>query len=287
MKKIAVIVSANVIQMRIDKLLPKNQTYAYEHINGIRLHLNKLEKSFVDIDLIIIDLDHSEIDSIQLISQLRTMKTPQEMPIIALGNNADIGLLKRAVAAGCDEFILKPFPDEVFIEKLSRRLSKQAVFGKSSEEHLSEAYSKIISETGLVWSDEFNTGIDFVDHEHRLIFQNYAKLYNMMREGKGHTYYKELLSFLKEYVGTHFAHEEQLLSDIGYPYAQEHLAQHRLFQSKLNGMYEQHQAEEIRNHDLIQINLFVKDWLIHHILIEDRKYSEYAAHKNKIGDIEQ
>lgn len=277
MKKIAVVVSANIIQMRIDKLLPKNQAYTFEHLSGLRLQSNRIDKSFADVDLAIIDLDHSDIDSIQLISSLRKVRKVLEMPIIALGNNADIGLLKRAVAAGCDEFILKPFSDEIFIEKLSRRLSHQAVFGESSQEQLSEAYSRIISEAGLVWSDEFNTGIEFVDHEHRLIFQNYAKLYAMMREGKGHDYYKDLLEFLKEYVSTHFAHEEQMLADINYPNVDAHHALHRLFESKLIALYDQHQSGEIKNSDLIHINLFVKDWLIHHILIEDQKYCAYAV----------
>ena len=96
-----------------------------------------------------------------------------------------------------------------------------------------------------------------------------------MKEGKGHEYYNELLIFLDSYVNTHFSHEEVLHDELNYVDMEEHKRIHDGFRDKVKLLIKQHENSEITNLDLIEMNLFVKNWLFNHIMVEDKKFGEF------------
>lgn len=132
----------------------------------------------------------------------------------------------------------------------------------------------------IEWSDTLKIGVEFVDEEHKTLIDSYQKLYSMMREGKGHAYYKELLDFLEKYVEDHFNHEEKVQLETNYPDAESHKKLHDDFKEKIKEIIEKHGQGEIDNKDLIEINLFLKNWLIQHILEVDMAFGKYYLSLN-------
>ena len=126
----------------------------------------------------------------------------------------------------------------------------------------------------LEWGTAFEIGIESIDDEHKAIIENYGKLYELMRSGKGHSFYNELLDFLTDYIEVHFENEEKFQREIGYDQYEAHKAKHDFFKEKI-GDFIRASDQSVSNADLIKLNLFVKDWLIRHIYLEDKKIADF------------
>lgn len=178
---------------------------------------------------------------------------------------------------GCSDFILKPFSDETLILKVYNLLGKENQIKELTFplKPLSEKDGNP-ADPGLSWNQGFEIGVEEIDNEHREILERFVILLNSMREGKGHSYYNDLLLFLKDYVNTHFAHEETLQLSMSYDGYAEHKKHHDDFKEKIQTLAEIKATDEVSNSDLIKLNLFVKDWLLHHILFEDQKLGEFV-----------
>ncbi len=222
-------------------------------------------------DCIIVDLDDRDHDMIQLIRRIR--KEIDNAPIISISGDSNLSTLKQAIAVGCREFVLKPFEAETLISKVyklkydSQRPYQENESFKTGELFLENAIS-------LKWSEDYSIGVELLDSEHKKIFEHFNKLYSMMREGHGHEYYHELIGFLMEYVNTHFEHEEQYQLKISFEGYEKHKESHDKFRLRINEIMESHKNQSISDKELISISLFIKDWLIHHILLGDMKIKD-------------
>lgn len=182
---------------------------------------------------------------------------------------------------GCTDYIKKPFDDLAFANKalaLIRTSESQTVEDKPEVkiivEDKAQDHLKNPESIKLTWNPSFEIGITAIDEEHRAIVENFEKLYLLMINGQGHEFYAELLDFLTHYIDTHFANEEAFQKSIGYDRMDQHMKRHQFFREKILGLIEE-QKSPISNADLIKLNLFIKDWLIQHILNEDKKLGDF------------
>lgn len=280
MKKVVILVSTNILKIRIERLLPHFENIKVEFMSAHKLQVHQASAIFSDVSLVIIDLNHHEIDSIQTILELRRVNDHHKMPIIVFGNSADVALINKAVLSGCTDFILMPFEDETFIEKISKQLEAPPESLPLSQiqqvDIINEAHSPI------QWNSNFRMGIEAIDNEHKMIIDSFAKLYELMKAGHGHEYYQELLLFLKNYVRFHFENEELFQQEMHYDQYEQHHRIHEGFKTKIEEIFEAHREQPVSNADLVKINMFVKSWLTHHILVEDRKFGDfYERTKNQ------
>jgi hemerythrin len=205
---------------------------------------------------------------------LKKSKDTSDIPIISLSERADVSIIKKVIALGCYNFILKPFDEETLIRK-ALKVTPHYVSEYVAQKEMGNKELLGEGEVALNWTDDFEIGIKEIDDEHRKIIEEYGMLYSKMKDGIGHDYYQELLAFLVEYVSTHFAHEEKLQEEIGYDKCAEHKKIHDKFKMYVNEMIEKNKNNPATDMDLIRINLFIKDWLIHHILITDKKIEAF------------
>lgn len=133
----------------------------------------------------------------------------------------------------------------------------------------------------IVWSDKLAIGIEVIDHEHKEIVEEFDRLYALMRSGQGHNFYKMLMIFLMDYVDKHLKHEEAFMAQINYDDIEEHKQIHKDFRDKVVDLESRHRVGKITNKDLIDLNLILKDWLIHHISEVDMKVGTFVK-ANKI-----
>lgn len=275
MRKVAILESTTVLRLRLERLLTKQGFTKIEFFSDHMVNLKITDSVFQDAVLVIIDLDHSDPDPIALIHRIRQSKTNSDTPIVGLSQSSGIATIKKALAAGCSDFILKPFTDQALIDKAYKLLK---LTDPATPDHEATTATKQTPEDAyqsIHWSRDFEIGVPEIDADHSMIIQKFETLYQLMREGKGHEYYQELLLFLDEYVDRHFEQEERFQLEISYDNYSEHKAIHDDFKARVSTIIDEHKNKAATDFDLIRINLFIKDWLIHHILMEDGKLGSF------------
>ncbi len=91
---------------------------------------------------------------------------------------------------------------------------------------------------------------------------------------------RQCLFALLRYAEYHFAREEKVLAACHYPEIRKHKLEHRDFVARVNQMHRRFDdtpddAAAVVNDELLG---FLRDWLNHHILIEDMAYRAHAEH---------
>lgn len=129
------------------------------------------------------------------------------------------------------------------------------------------------------WHDHYAIGHDTVDTQHRKLIDIINNLHSLLNNenldhpGDGAA---RVFDQLAEYVVMHFAYEEQLMADAGYPIEKvvEHKMQHNLLLGRVQQVV--HAYEEGDKEVLEELLPFLYgDWLIEHICHSDRDYAEY------------
>lgn len=272
MKKIVVIETTDFLRIQLDKVL---MHFGYENAEVLSgLLRNSIHQTFVNADLIILDLDNFSLDIVEIIRQIRLADQLSHIPIILLSGSSDLKTLKLAIQAGCNDFITKPLNNEILMQKIHKALKRTAK-GLMSE-NIITGHTALSRDTlpKLTWSGDFRLGIEEIDREHKAIIDNYQKLYDYMKQGKGHAYYNEVVYFMANYITNHFDHEEAFHERINYEKRQDHKALHDDFKNQVQDFLEKAKGNTPQNDDLIRLNLFLKNWIMHHILIEDRKVGQ-------------
>ena len=76
-------------------------------------------------DVILMDLDLPVVDGWEATRRLKQDQATRHIPIIALTAHAMAGSREKALAAGCDEFDIKPIDFDRLMQKVNDLLSKR------------------------------------------------------------------------------------------------------------------------------------------------------------------
>ncbi|MBI4808251.1 MAG: hemerythrin family protein [Nitrosomonadales bacterium] len=127
----------------------------------------------------------------------------------------------------------------------------------------------------LEWSDALSVGIPEIDVEH----QRFIGLVNELNEAiigrLDLAVIKNRMQSILEDAAAHFAHEEELFREWGYPEASEHAMKHAQITLALHGIMTRFERGGME-YEWIEAGLKVKEALIEHLLAEDMKYRDYA-----------
>ncbi|MGB0722192.1 MAG: bacteriohemerythrin [Gammaproteobacteria bacterium] len=131
----------------------------------------------------------------------------------------------------------------------------------------------------MPWSDEFVTGLDNIDEQHRWLVDQTNQLHDTITRGStDREEVGRLLNGLVEYTFNHFVLEEELFQRLGYEESSEHLKEHNSFIREVSAMLKLHED----GGDVTVTALeFLKEWLRHHILVVDMAYVPFM--KEKLG----
>jgi hemerythrin len=133
------------------------------------------------------------------------------------------------------------------------------------------------------WDNRYSVGIPLIDDQHKELIKLTNNLYKSCLAGE-ETARVNFLVAIKgtvDYVKYHFSAEEQLLQSVNYPELTAHKKEHELFVK--------HILEEVQSFNggkKFVPNLFVrylKDWILSHIAVEDRKYAAFFLDLKKQG----
>jgi hemerythrin len=123
----------------------------------------------------------------------------------------------------------------------------------------------------FVWADNYSVGIQPMDDQHKQLVEMVDRLYEAMKSGRGNEILGTLFSNLLAYTRTHFAEEEALMQQCGYPGLAEHRQLHEQLTQQVLQMAEQFQSG--RGSLTVQMATFLKEWLVNHIQGTDKKYA--------------
>lgn len=129
----------------------------------------------------------------------------------------------------------------------------------------------------ITWTkEEFGTNISVADDQHQTLFGLLNDLDDTV-PGGDRAAIGEKLDSLVNFVVEHFAEEERLMTQTGYPDYDAHKSEHTKLLETCGGVVEKFKAGES---DITQdTTAFVKDWLVNHIPNVDKHYGPYLNSK--------
>jgi hemerythrin-like metal-binding protein len=123
----------------------------------------------------------------------------------------------------------------------------------------------------VTWKPYFSVGNESLDTEHKIIFGLINDLYAAVVSNKPDVDLKSISDRLVRYTMTHFQHEEQAMSEWGYPDLHAHRQMHESLRQRTVDLCSHLSLVTAR--DMLR---FLKDWWCEHIQERDKAYSPYV-----------
>ena len=125
------------------------------------------------------------------------------------------------------------------------------------------------------WSEAMSVGVPILDSDHKALIHLINTLHNELELDEDSAKLDQVIEHLAIYVELHFAREESVMEACGYPATEAHREEHRQLAHDVQGFRERHSiggGSQLRK----ELFDFLKDWLNHHILMQDMHYKKYA-----------
>jgi hemerythrin len=133
------------------------------------------------------------------------------------------------------------------------------------------------------WDDRYSMNIQFIDDQHKELINLTNALYKGCLGGDetARSYFMETIRGTVDYVKYHFSAEEKMMESIHFPDLVQHKKEHESFVKKILADVERFQGgKKFVPNEFVR---YLKDWILTHIAIEDKKYSDYILDLKKKG----
>jgi hemerythrin len=142
-------------------------------------------------------------------------------------------------------------------------------------------------EVFVEWDDRYSVGIPLIDSQHQKLIEMTNDLYNACLEGTEAAAgnFRSAIRGMVDYVKYHFAAEERLLENAKYPGIAAHKREHESFVIKVL-----QDVKDFESGKKFVPNIFVrylKEWILAHIAVEDRKYADFILVLKKQNTLKQ
>ena len=120
-------------------------------------------------------------------------------------------------------------------------------------------------------------GIADIDEQHDGLFNLFNEFHDTIQQGKSEVNIESFFSFLKDYVATHFATEENYMEKYAYPEYEFHKSHHEQFIKEL----EEKQRTFLLEGQKVKLELIVwlYFWFNKHVLSIDKVMGEFLREK--------
>ncbi len=133
----------------------------------------------------------------------------------------------------------------------------------------------------VVWDSRFELGINKIDEQHKHLVEICNELFRgcLLGKDESETYFRKALKEAVNYVLLHFSDEEKILIYYKYPEFTKHKTEHEKFIKQI--LHEANEFEKGSSFVPNQFARFLRDWILQHIAIEDKKYAAYILEVQK------
>lgn len=122
------------------------------------------------------------------------------------------------------------------------------------------------------FKEEYKTGIDFIDDQHKTLFEIADKTYNLLKNDFAIDKFDKIVSLieeLKNYTAFHFKAEEEYMESINYKRMFTQRIEHEAFIKKLHDV-DLTKIDINQDESIVLILQYLNDWLTEHILENDK-----------------
>jgi hemerythrin len=143
------------------------------------------------------------------------------------------------------------------------------------------------SEVLVEWEDRYSVGIPLIDDQHKELIRLTNELYKGCLGGDvvAGAYFMTAIKGTVDYVKYHFSAEEKLLENVKFPEFAEHKRQHEDFVKQIL-----EDVQSFQDGKKFVPNVFVrflKDWILSHIAVLDKRYATYILNLKKQGALDE
>jgi hemerythrin len=117
----------------------------------------------------------------------------------------------------------------------------------------------------MKWSDEFATGVERIDEQHKMLFKMAEDFRAAFEEGTGERVYGDVLRTLHHYARVHFGFEEGVMEKYHCPAALHNREAHTRFVEVLSTYQERYAEHGFRRDDALGLVDTLDRWLANHI----------------------
>ena len=117
MGKALVIDDSRAIRMILGRTLNRFGYEVFSASNG-REALELIGQRSLDLSVILVDWNMPEMNGLEFVKTLRANPRFNQVPLMMVTTETEIEQMYRALEAGANEYVMKPFTDEVIADKL-------------------------------------------------------------------------------------------------------------------------------------------------------------------------
>ena len=127
----------------------------------------------------------------------------------------------------------------------------------------------------IEWDDSFSVKHTEIDKQHKEWIDIYNQMHDsMMSRESSIEKTTEILQAMSEYAQNHFSFEEEYMREINFPDIVAHRRTHKDFESLIYTYNRDiEEGKMVLNTKVIKL---IRNWLLEHITIEDKKYAEFS-----------
>lgn len=130
----------------------------------------------------------------------------------------------------------------------------------------------------IKWDDSLRTGISRVDAQHRTLVDIINEAYEALTAERTESFMLDVVNKLREYTRQHFATEESLMEQYGYPAIAEHKSEHSYFTQKTQELEATCRSGEYAGP--AEVLGFLTVWLTRHIKGTDKMTCDYLKQRD-------
>lgn len=127
------------------------------------------------------------------------------------------------------------------------------------------------------WTEEYDVGVQKFNEQHMRLLTILKDIYKAMDDKRDRATLVKIINDLLQYGKEHLAEEEACLLENNYPDFAEHKKQHNYFINRMIQFCEDFNDEKFTLH--FEIAVFLKNWILNHILVVDKKYESFLNSK--------
>ncbi len=139
----------------------------------------------------------------------------------------------------------------------------------------------------LKWDNEIVTGIEEIDQQHIFLFEKINHLIETLEIDGSDNNFFAVIDELKKYALEHFTSEEKYFDKYEYPNKDEHIKEHRSFESKIVEIEEKGKIFGSAIHLSIELNAYLLNWWYIHIKNHDKKLAAFLQNINQEQNVNQ
>jgi hemerythrin len=131
----------------------------------------------------------------------------------------------------------------------------------------------------IVWRESLSVGNEIIDNDHKRLINIINSAERVINESGSRRELERILRALDDYAHEHFAREERLQRNVGYPFHETHLLEHKALvhslqkiRGRVSGAKDPYAYEQA----LSGLCELLENWLMTHVITHDLRMRPYV-----------